>query len=391
MKLLKRFTDSDIFGISGFCDRKPHQRVSAVLLDDDGLVATICVGIFNFYTLPGGGVEDGETEEQAVLREILEETGCHCEIIDCLGVVEENSLLHDWYSVSTCFLAKVVGEKGEPSLEQYEIDSETRVEWHGLGEVLNTIINQRENKTYSHKDERNNTVLKLVMERDIALLNLIIEDENKALNEQKAHWEQVYADNCNKFGTNPSWSAVKAAEFFKANGVKSILELGGGQGRDAIFFAEQGFNVHVLDYSDKGLDAIQERSQSLGLSHLITTTKHDARQKLPFNDSIFDACYSHMFFCMAFTMNQLENINKEILRVLKPQGINIFTTRNTSDAHFGTGTYHREGLYEVGGFIVHFLGTQQINQLSKDFQALEIIKFEEGELPKKLFYVALQK
>ena len=91
------------------------------------------------------------------------------------------------------------------------------------------------------------------------------------------------------------------------------------------------------------------------------------------------------------TIKQLESVSQEILRTLKPEGIKIFTTRNTNDVHFGTGIHRGEGMYEVNGFIVHFLGKEQIEHLAKGFSVMGIDEFEEGELPRKLFRVTLEK
>lgn len=41
----------------------------------------------DYFETPGGGVEKGESLEDALIREIEEEIGCICEIKEYLGVV----------------------------------------------------------------------------------------------------------------------------------------------------------------------------------------------------------------------------------------------------------------------------------------------------------------
>ena len=211
------------------------------------------------------------------------------------------------------------------------------------------------------------------------------------LNKQKQQWVDTYSKYPDMFGEAPSSAVMNAAKVFKDKGIKKVLELGGGHGRDTIFLAKNGFDVNVLDYSEKGIEIIRENAKIADVSENITAACHDIRTPLPFGNDTFDGCFSHMLFCMALSISELEFLSSEINRVLKPGGVNIYTARHTGDAHFGTGIHRGENMYEVNGFIVHFFSMELVEHLANDFELLKIEKFEEGELPKKLFLVILQK
>jgi len=185
---------------------------------------------------------------------------------------------------------------------------------------------------------------------------------------------------------------MKAAELFKEEGRTKILELGAGQGRDTLFFANNGFEVYSLDYSRQGIECIDQRSRDMGLSGSITALQHNVRESLPFDDGSFDACFSHMLYCMPLKTSELVFISKEIMRVLKPRGLNIFTTRHTGDPQYRTGVHRGEDMWQIkGGFIVHFLSREKVEHISQGYDIVDVEEFEEGQLPKKLFKIALRK
>jgi len=220
------------------------------------------------------------------------------------------------------------------------------------------------------------------------------EDKRKVeevLNAQRQHWESMLSTKPEMFGTEPSDPAQKAAELFKKEGRIKILELGGGQGRDTIFFAQNGFEVAVLDYCESGVETIAQKAKSMGLSQSINALCHDVRKRLPFIDETFDACYSHMLYCMALTTSEVGFLSEDIRRVLKPKGLNIFTVRNTKDPHYRTGIHRGEEIYEIGGFVIHFFSREKVDHLARGFEIVSIDEFEEGGLPRRLFRVTLRK
>ena len=212
--------------------------------------------------------------------------------------------------------------------------------------------------------------------------------DKEILNQQSQHWEKNFSSKPEMFGNEPSIAAVQSLNLFKG---KKIVELGAGLGRDTIFFAQNSIQVEALDYSQKAIEIINNKSKKLNLSQFIKTKVCDVRKRLPFDSSSIDGCFSHMLYCMALSNYDLENLNKEILRILKPRGINIYTVRHTDDGDYKNGTHIGEDLYENDGFIVHFFSEKKIKSLTNGFDILEIKKFEEGAFPRKLFKVILKK
>ena len=62
-------------GDHSLCDHEFRRPSARAILIRDGRIAMVHSLKYDYYKFPGGGIEAGETPEQAVIRETLEEAG----------------------------------------------------------------------------------------------------------------------------------------------------------------------------------------------------------------------------------------------------------------------------------------------------------------------------
>lgn len=116
-----------------------RKSARAVLFNEQNEVCLQFVSKYNYYKLPGGGVEAGETEVEALEREIVEEVGCDSVIETELGITIEFRNQLDLLHISYGYLTRVQGEIREPAYEQGEIDEGYQSVWVPLEEALKLI------------------------------------------------------------------------------------------------------------------------------------------------------------------------------------------------------------------------------------------------------------
>lgn len=143
-------------------------------------------------------------------------------------------------------------------------------------------------------------------------------------------WDSVYSSDDSFFGEGPSILAKESLHFLDESRCKSILELGCGQGRDAVFFARNGFNVHATDFSSVSVSQLRENIARLGLEENIRVSQVDLSKELPeiSREERIDTVYSNAFYCMPFTDEELNRLLDFVYGLIPEGGLHIFSFRD---------------------------------------------------------------
>ncbi|MFD8249777.1 NUDIX hydrolase [Nocardia sp. NPDC059691] len=102
--------------------------VSALVQDDEGRILLIRRTDNGKYSIPGGGLEAGETVAQAVVREVNEETGIDVKVTELIGVFSDPDHVIAYndgevrQEFSICFRARPISGKPRPSEESAEVE-----------------------------------------------------------------------------------------------------------------------------------------------------------------------------------------------------------------------------------------------------------------------------
>ena len=102
---------------------------------------------------------------------------------------------------------------------------------------------------------------------------------------QTSYWNKLY-DKKNFFGTGPTKLAKYAESILQKNEINNLLEIGCGQGRDAIHFSQLGYDLNAFDISSKAIKFVDEIKNSLELTNL-NFIVHDVEKMFPYSKENF--------------------------------------------------------------------------------------------------------
>lgn len=128
-----------------------HVLSRAVIIDDGHLLVCKTIDLpLNFYFLPGGHVEHGESAETAIKRELLEETGVEGTVKRFLGCLEysfepgQNSICHNHeYN----FFFEGTSEALRVGIPLASLESHIDLHWFPLSEIASIDLRPASLKT----------------------------------------------------------------------------------------------------------------------------------------------------------------------------------------------------------------------------------------------------
>ena len=139
MRRLATLTDLDILGTPGLSSAKPRLTARAVAVNPAGQLAVMYAAKYDIHTLPGGGVEEGESIEAALRREIAEETGCTITSIEPLGIIEENRAHADYTQINHYYIVRTTDDTLHPHLTALEAENGICAMWCSFDEAYQRI------------------------------------------------------------------------------------------------------------------------------------------------------------------------------------------------------------------------------------------------------------
>ena len=135
----------------------------------DGKVAMVHSAMYDYYKFPGGGIEEGESPLEAMIREVKEESGLEVipESIREFGNVHRRSRTANGGLFSQdnfYFLCSCKENAGETNLDDYESEEGFTLEFVNPSDA----IKKNQNCNYEHK-------MPLMLKREIGVLLMLIE------------------------------------------------------------------------------------------------------------------------------------------------------------------------------------------------------------------------
>jgi len=184
--------------------------------------------------------------------------------------------------------------------------------------------------------------------RQVEIITRLSEERTEAL---AHHFDLVYSDPKAFFNTRPN---ALLAEATRGLNPGTALDVAMGQGRNAVYLAQQGWDVTGFDISKKGLAAAGTNAQKAGVR---INTFHASDRTFDFGEDRWDL----IVFCYAYVPISDPAFAGKVRRSLRRGGLIVYEN------------YLRDPRFPLPRFV----GAPEPNTLPGVFSDLQVLRYEE--------------
>jgi 2-polyprenyl-3-methyl-5-hydroxy-6-metoxy-1,4-benzoquinol methylase len=174
--------------------------------------------------------------------------------------------------------------------------------------------------------------------------------------DEKAIWNQKHGEHTHS-SLEPDPLLVSAySDFLSSMPAGKALDIAGGVGRHAIWLAERGWQVRLLDISDVAIQQAQQNARKARVEQFIITEIQDLDGSQDFGREQYDLILGFFFL--------QRKLFPALAAALKPGGHLIYKTYTMEHAQFGKGPSHPMFLLDP-------------NELLHAFSSMRILHYHE--------------
>jgi SAM-dependent methyltransferase len=179
--------------------------------------------------------------------------------------------------------------------------------------------------------------------------------------DQRVFWDAWHERHIEASHTDHSMSALRGfVEAFGGMSDVRVLEIGCGQGREAINLTRDGFTVNAFDHSAVAISSAISHASRANVR--VAFAEHDMTEPFPYSSDTFAGVFAHLSIHY-FDEMTTRSILREIERVLAPQGIFVFTVRSVYDSLYGAGDRLADNMFCFNGHVRHFFDMEFAEKL----------------------------
>lgn len=181
-----------------------------------------------------------------------------------------------------------------------------------------------------------------------------------AFNKDTVYWNAYYRKQPSILSTCSSFArdmlSVMKAQEVEGQDTKYLLDLGCGNGRDSVFFAENGIHVIGIDASNVAIEILEQTHGSE--EHLEFMCDDFVTASVLFHRE-YDYCYSR-FTLHAISERQEQQLIANVYKALKKDGLFMIEARTIHDSIYGLGELVERNAYIYDGHYRRFIDPEEI-------------------------------